>query len=301
MAPPLLSSLQQEQADLNNLPIKYSSGNPGWSDWYSKNKTGYDTLVKNLQDAIDTAKQYATGSDNDKALKAKAGIVNYWKARLEALGIKDGVTVDLLPFSVVRQDVRCSGVFNFNSNSAVALVVVDERPTLIGNDPAAKSQDPFLTVTCGSRISVSVGAGFSTIRQKSFAIIKSSGGQSGAAVNKFGTLSDSRFNPMPMALTHARLHDFAGHLIGLHATFGVAGNFQGQESGGSAAEFLIGPSISIARVIYLSFGLHIGTHSELAGGFNENDTVPPEITSLQGQVKRSYTTGFGFAVSFTKP
>jgi hypothetical protein len=104
-----------------------------------------------------------------------------------------------------------------------------------------------------------------------------------------------------MALAHARLKEFAGHLIALHATVGVAGNLQGQSSGGSAVEFLLGGSVSFVRVIYLSAGLHIGTKDELAGGFKVGDLVPSDITTIQGQVKRSYTTGFGFAISFTKP
>jgi hypothetical protein len=300
-AAPLLPLLHKLQSQLSALPIEYSNGSSAWTEWYDKNKAAYDALAKSIQDAIDTAIPYATGKDADKALRAKAGIVNYWKARLDALGIKTGATVNLLPFSVVRVNVLCSGVFNFNSSTAISLVLIDQRPTLDGNAPTSKTLDPFITVTCASRISVTAGAGFSTIQQKSFAIVKSAGGQNGAAVNKFGTLSDSRLNPMPMALAHARFWDSDGHLIGWHSTFGVAGKFQGQESGGSAAEFLIGSSVSIARAVYFSFGLHIGTRSELAGGYHENDAVPAEITSLQGQVKHSYTPGFGFAISFTKP
>jgi hypothetical protein len=300
------------------MPFRYSDGDKlqagdaiscreantkkiAWTDWYGHCKDDYDSIKKNIQDTITAARQYATGTDNDKALKNKAAIVNFWKARLDAFGIKGGATPDLLPFSVVRQDVGCKAVFNFNSSIAVSLVSVDEKPTLDGTAPTAKSQDPFLTVTCASRISISAGAGFSTILQKGFAIVKSAGGPNGASVNKFGALSDSRFNPMPMALANVRLFESQGHLVAVHASVGVAGNLQGQASGGSSAAFLLGPSLSFARAVFLTVGLHIGTKDELAGGFKENDPVPSDITTIQGQVKRSYTRGFGFAISFSKP
>jgi hypothetical protein len=317
-APPLLADLQALQTELNNMPFDFSDGDKlqagetiscrgantkkiGWTDWYAQCKDQYDSLKKSLQDATASAQTYSTGSDNDKALKNKAAIVLYWKARLDALGITSPGPINLLPFSVARQDIGCHSIFNFNSSTAVSLVVVDERPTLDGTAPTAKASDPFLTVTCASRIGVSAGAGFSTILQHGFAIVKSAGGTNGASVNRFDALNDSRFNPLPMALAHARLKEFAGHLIALHATVGVAGNLQGQSSGGSAVEFLLGGSVSFVRVIYLSAGLHIGTKDELAGGFKVGDLVPSDITTIQGQVKRSYTTGFGFAISFTKP
>jgi hypothetical protein len=98
-APPLLSDLQSLQADINDMPFRYSDGDRlqagdtfsctaanakkiSWTDWYGQCRDQYDSLKKNFQDAIAAAQQYATGSDNDKALKNKSAIVNFWKARL---------------------------------------------------------------------------------------------------------------------------------------------------------------------------------------------------------------------------
>jgi len=202
---------------------------------------------------------------------------------------------------VTATPVRCGTLFNLNSSTSVSLVSIDESPTLDGGSPSVKTQAAFLTITCASPLSVTAGIAFSTIRQKEFAIIKSVGGANNTSINKFGTLNDSRLHPMPIGMVHVRLAEWSNHKYAFHATFGVAGNIKGQDSGGSAAEFLPGASFSFWRTMYLSFGPHIGTKVALAGGFNEGDTVPSDITTIQGQVKRSYTVGFGFSITFTKP
>ena len=65
------------------------------------------------------------------------------------------------------------------------------------------------------------------------------------------------------------------------------------------AEFLIGPSFSLFRTMFLTPGLQIGTKTVIGGGFNIGDTVSSNITTVP--LEKSYTTGFGFAITFTKP
>ena len=277
----------------------------GWRDWYADSncKQLFDTLKKASGDAISAMQPYAIYTDNVNALRAKAAIVEYWDRLFQSVGATpDSVNVDFQNSGVLRDEEPCGNIFNQNAGRAISLVTVDESPTLDGNPPAVKTQDSFLTVTCASPISLSAGVAFSSIRQKEFAIIKSAGNTPGGpSVAKFGTLSDSRFRPLPAAFVHGRLIESADHKVGLHATLGVSGNIQGQDSGGSSAEFLTGFSLALWRTIYLSAGLHIGTKAELAGGFQEGDLVPSDISTIQGQVKRSYTQGFGFAFSFGSP
>jgi hypothetical protein len=142
---------------------------------------------------------------------------------------------------------------------------------------------------------------FSTIQQKEFAIVKSNGGAGKPSVNEFQALNDSHIHPMPIGMVHVRLAEWGNHVYAFHGSLGVAGNFQSQSSGGSSAEFLPSLSFSFWRTMFVSIGPHIGTKTALAGGFKEGDTVPSDITTIQGQVKRSYTVGFGFAFTFTKP
>jgi hypothetical protein len=302
-SPSLLAELQRLLAELNQLPFKYSDK---WDEWYKSHKDLYDRLGKNVQDAIAAAQQYATSSDNLKTLKAKTAIVNYWDGLFRNIGLvaggPQGQSPNISRFSVVKHEVPCGTLFNQTSSTAVSLVTIDQAPTLDGNAPTVRTRDAFLTVVCTTRFSVSAGVGFGvTIRQKEFAIIKSAGGANNVSVNKFDTLADSRFRPLPMALVHVRVAETEGHLIAGHVTVGIAGNIQGQDSGGSSADFLVGGSVSFARTLYFSLGLHIGTKAELAGGFKKGDTVPTDITTIQGQVKRSYTPGLGFALSFSKP
>jgi hypothetical protein len=57
--------------------------------------------------------------------------------------------------------------------------------------------------------------------------------------------------------------------------------------------------MSFLRTIFVSSGLDVGKQSKLIGGFNVGDTVPTDITAPP--VSSSYTAGFGFAITFTKP
>jgi hypothetical protein len=277
----------------------------GWRDWYGDAicKQLFDNLKQIITDAATSMQPFSNNTDNINALRTKVATVKYWEKRFADIGATPGaVAIDFSQTGVVRDEEPCGNIFNQNASRTISLVTVDETPTLDGNSPTVKTQDPFLTVTCASPIALSAGVGFSSIRQKEFAIIKSAGSTPGGpSVAKFGTLSDSAFRPMPAAYVHARLKESADHKLGLHATLGVSGNIQGQDSGGSSAEFLTGFSLSLWRTIYISVGAHIGTQSELAGGFHEGDVVPSDITTIQGQVKRSYTGGFGFAFSFGKP
>jgi hypothetical protein len=117
-------------------------------------------------------------------------------------------------------------------------------------------------------------------------------------VNKFGVTDNSTFHPLPLAMIHARLCEF-NETIALHGSFGMAGNFQSQGAGGSSAEFLLGPSLSLFRTMLLTPGLHIGTKTTIGAGFSVGDTVPSDITTVP--LQKSYTAGFGFAITFTKP
>ena len=101
-----------------------------------------------------------------------------------------------------------------------------------------------------------------------------------------------------MAMAHARLWE-PNKVVAVHMSFGIGVNARSQASGGSSPEFLIGPSISLFRTVFFSGGVEIGRSTSLAGGFHPNDVVPSDITAAQ--IATSYTTRWGFAVTFTKP
>jgi hypothetical protein len=297
----ILSDIRTAQSSLQSFPIDNSSE---WKDWYAANKDAYDGLKQSLLSLQGDAEKFGSSSDNVSKLKDKVGLVRSWDGVLANIGLR----TDMLPDEVTNADIsaafvlwksiHCGTLFNQTSKDAVSVVTMDQTVTFDGKSPSVKANDPFVTVACSTPFSITGGIAFSLIEQKEFAIIKSSG-PNNTSVNKFGTLNSSQVHPMPMAMVHARLADWGRHKYALHASTGVAGNIQGKDSGGSSAEFLLGPSLSFWRTMYLSLGLHIGTKTELAGGFKEGDLVPPDITTVQ--VKKSYTSGFGFAITFTKP
>lgn len=325
----VLPALQQVVSELTLLKVRFVDGikwddanpkkckpdasgaadpkNIAFGEWIAHCKDAYDGLTQQVNADVQDAQSYSSQSDKVNQLKSKLAIVKYWRLHFEDVGLLGTMSDDEITAANIdgafstAVSIRCGTLFNMNSSTAVSVVSIDEAPTLDGGTPTVKTQPAFLTVTCGSPLSVSAGIAFSTIEQKEFAILKSPGGAGNPSVNTFGTINDSRLHPMPMGMVHVRLADWGNHKFALHGSFGVAGNIKGQGSGGSAAEFLPGVGISFWRTMYLSFGPHIGTKSELAGGFKEGDPVPSDITSIQGLVKHSYTVGFGFAITFTKP
>jgi hypothetical protein len=158
-------------------------------------------------------------------------------------------------------------------------------------------KDGLLTVTCSSPFTVSAGAAFTTIRNPQFAIVKSAPSSGTTSVNTFGLSSDSKINPYPIAMANARLINWDENRYALHFSFGVGANVNG--SGGTSPEFLTGPSISFLRTVFVTAGLNVGKQSKLVGGFNLGNTVPTDITTPP--TSSSYTAGFGFAITFTKP
>jgi hypothetical protein len=284
-----------------NSPVK----NPGWATWYTKCKAAYDNLEAEVVADISAAQQYATLSDKVTALRKNIAVVKFWDQRFASLGFTRDLnaaqinSLNLDPGLEKSTPEVCLHLFNRNQSSAVSISYSDLTPTLSGSNPTTGKTDPFITVTCGSPFSLSVGADFSLIPSPQFAIVKSPGGMNNTSVNEFGTLSNSAVNPMPIVMANVRVLDWFDHLLAAHASFGVSGNFQGQSSGGSSADFLAGGSLSVWRTMFLTLGVQIGAKPTLAGGFQVGQTVPSDVTTVQ--VSKSYTTGFGLAITFTKP
>jgi hypothetical protein len=300
-------NLDRSKNELTFDAARSESRNISWADWSNQCKAGYDQFKALVDSEILEAKNYIDASDNTKLLKSKVAIVQYWDALFKDMGLRSDMTLpqidnqDISGAFYATTGVKCGTLFNQTANTAVNLVAADLGPTLEGKDPEVKAQGAFVTVSCSTPFSLSAGIAFSTIRQQEFAIVKSSAGPGNPSVNKFGVVNESSITPMPMVMANVRLWDWQRHKYAFHGTFGVGGNLQNQASGGSSAEFLPGVSLSFWRTMYVTAGPQIGTKSELAGNFNVNDVVPADITSIQGQVKRTRTVGFGFAITFTKP
>jgi hypothetical protein len=199
------------------------------------------------------------------------------------------------PFSL-STSADCEFAFSRTKTTSVVLTRADLMPGTTATGPETVLS---VTVECTSPFTVSAGVAFSTLGEHQFAIqqVPATPPATGT-VNKFVATETSSFHPLPLGMIHARVCEF-NDAVALHASFGMAGDFQSQSAGGSSAEFLIGPSISLFRTMFFTPGLHIGTKTSIGAGFNVGDVVPSNITTVP--LAKSYTIGFGFAITFTKP
>lgn len=302
----IVTRLQQLQVDLTSLPLQFpnntgtvtgdncSSANItqlGWNDWSKCRDTQYKLAQSSVASMLTEAAPWTSDGDKAAQFAKKLGIVQYWKNTI--LGLKAD--------SFVRQaEVRCSVLFNRSEQTVLKLILIDRTAVFDGQVPQPQTKDNLLAVACSSPFSISAGAAFNTIQSPQFAIVKSvpTAGSS-TSVNTFGTTSNSRINPYPIAMAHGRLRNWDENRYALHFSFGVGASPSGQNGSGSSPEFLTGMSVSFFRTIYLTGGLDIAKQSQLIGGFKVGGTVPTDVTTPP--VSSSYKPGFGFAITFTKP
>ena len=302
----LLDALRSLQIKLNALPLNHPANTDtvtadfctpanivklGWSDWDTKCRDSeYKQSLATLAQLQTDAGQFSSDGERAATIAKKLGVATFWKNTADAL------TAD----SFVRQfEIGCPALFNKNRQVALKLILTDRLPSLDLQGMSTSTKDNILVVQCGSRFAISAGAVFSGIPNTEFAIVKSSPtAPATTSTNRFGILSDPSIHPLPMAIVHARLWE-PNNVVAFHTSFGVGVNVRSQASGGSSPEFLLGPSISLFRTIFFSGGAEIGKSTALAGGFHVNDVVPSDVNAPQ--IATSYTTRWGFAVTFTKP
>jgi hypothetical protein len=177
-----------------------------------------------------------------------------------------------------------------------------KKPATGTNAQAKTTAAPqtLVTVTCDTPIVIAAGVAFSSIPDREFSIQQvgtttNSAGMS-TPINVFSVTADSSFHPVPLAAVHVRFADWNN--VSMYGTIGIAANIKGQNSGGSAAEYLVGPTVGAFRYVYLTTGLYIGRESILGGGFKVGGPVPAGTTTPPLQT--SYKPGFGVAITFSK-
>lgn len=199
------------------------------------------------------------------------------------------------PFSM-RISGTCDYAFSSTKQTAVTLTATDQLPDKSANAPATVLS---VTIECASPFNVSAGVAFSGIPDQEYAIhpVATPKGST-TTTNQFVQTSDSIFHPVVIGMVSARLWEPCER-VAVHASFGLAGSFKSQSAGGSSAEFLIGPSLSLFRTMFITPGLYIGKKTVLADGFTVGSPVPSNITTPP--LQSSYKPAFGVAITFTKP
>jgi len=240
--------------------------------------TELDAIVNDINAAGDKYKAFADAQQ----------LLNAWDGRLAAALNTQAYTIS--------KKVTCEYAFSRTKQVKVSLIRVDMMP---GAAASSSTTYDLGTMECASPFDVSAGVAFSSITEREFAIhaVPDSPGSS-TTTNRFVTTSHSSFHPLPLGLVTARICE-PNETIAFGAGFGVAANIKGDSSGGSNAEYLLGPTITLFRTIFITPGLHVGRDVRLGDGFKEGDAVPPSITSPP--LRKSYKPAFGLAITFTRP
>jgi hypothetical protein len=250
-------------------------------------KARLSALQTDISSFITELNPSTLAGDKTAGFYKQKAIVEFW-SRLFASLNEDSF--------VITTYVSCGVSFNQNRQVAIKLIQYDRLP-LFDGQPIVSSdvKDPFVTVNCSSPFSVSAGVELRFLANQTFGLVPS--GSTGS--NVFGVTQDAKTAPLPIGMVHVRLAEWENHRFGLHASSGVGAHLQGSASGGSAAEFLFGFSLSLFRTVFITPGWHYGQVAALGGGYKIGDPVPSGVTTVP--VSTSYKSGFGLAFTFTKP
>ena len=233
-------------------------------------------LIAKIEADIALANSFKCGSDNLQTLASNITIVKAWKSRLERFGlntnVKDFKIIDGLPLDSIfywSQTTTCGNIFNQSSTTSFSSAAIDELPTLDGAEPDATGVvvQNFYVVTCSSRI---CGIGWRRVfhNSKSGVWNHQSGWGCKQYVGKQVRLSHKfGYPPAPVVVVHMRFTESNDEKYAGYLSLGISGNLQGQASGGSTAEFLLGPSVSIFRTMFITPGVaYQAPNRPLCGG-----------------------------------
>jgi hypothetical protein len=267
---------------LKDRATKLQSSNPSPDD--AQSLTQYQTTIAS---DIAAAAPYLISGDKSTSFQSQQGLFLWWDLHMAGLNASS---------FTAQTYVECHIITNVSKSNAIKIGGFDNFPRFSSQSPTALSiSGNVSTVTCTSPFAISAGVEISFLKSPTFGLVPS--GTSGT--NEFGITDAGGVNPMPVAMIHWRMKDFAGDKVGLYTSFGAAAHVQSSAAGGSAAEYLTGLSVGLSRAAFISAGWHLGKVSALNGGYTVGATVPSGVTSVP--VTSSYRSGFGLAITFTKP
>jgi hypothetical protein len=199
-------------------------------------------------------------------------------------------------FELPYVDAGCGGAFDQNKETAVTLIKQDR---LAANDTQPAEQE-LATVFCSSPFSISGGFGFSTVNEREFVFVPSiksvteNGVTTQKVINRFGFKNNSSFRPIPLLLLNTRIYE-PNDTIAVHLSAGAGVDIKTGQAG-TDVEFVVGPSISFKRSMFLTVGAHIGRVPKLAGGFTLDQEVPEGVS--EPPVEKAWKTGVIFAFTY---
>jgi hypothetical protein len=285
-----LDVLENSVLTLPTEPV--SSGQPTWSDWYKDgNKAAYDAVVARI-DELQTMLTALRSANNAQAaaLRNAQNKLRQWK--LIMVGVVEGGA------NGFSRMIKVGCGFALSDTKETKLEIV-KRDRLAESGTAATRQE-VVTVVCSSPLSVSAGFGFSTVDEKEFIFVpstktvtNSTGQTSEVVINRFGFKNRSGFRTLPVLLLNTRVYE-PSDLFAIHASAGAAVDVKSGQ-GGTDLEYIVGPSFSFKRTLFITPGLHIGRVPSLVGGFKLDQEVPAGIS--EPPIEKTWKTGL--VVTFT--
>lgn len=202
-------------------------------------------------------------------------------------------------FELPYVDAGCGFAFDQNKETVITLVKQDR----LAPAGTAASEQELITVVCSSPLSISGGFGFSTVNEREFIFVQSTkpvtanGQTTQQVINRFGFKNNSSFRPIPLLLLNTRIYEWRKleDTFALHLSAGAGVDIKTGEAG-SDVEFIVGPSVSFKRSLFLTAGVHIGRVPKLAGGFELGQEVPEGIDAPP--VEKAWKPGFIFALTY---
>lgn len=250
-------------------------------------KTRLTAELAAIKDIIDALSAYLPNADKTTAYIKQRQIFLLWDDRIAHLTADD---------FIVKRNVGCHTFGNQTKAINVVLNRTDMLPTLTGTAPTSTdSSSALVTVNCPSPFSISGGMEMSFLKTYSYGLVPTTTPGSFT----YGMIKTTTFSPMPIAMLHERLLESKDRKLALQLGFGVAAHTQDASAGGTGAEYLLGLGISLYHAIYITPGWHLGRTATLSPGYKLGDPVASGVTAAP--LVNGYSSGFGLAVTFTKP
>jgi len=265
--------------ELKDRVTKLQAGNPSPADAAS--------LQTRIALDLTAVTPYTQAGDKTSSFLKQKVVFMWWGAHINNLNA-NAFTAQVF--------VGCNISTNTNKANVVKVSGLDNFPRFASQQPTALTiGGNVANVTCSTPFVISAGMEISFLKSPTYGLVPS--GTTGA--KQFGITDNGGINPMALAMAHWRLHDFVDHKLGLYGSFGTAAHVQASAAGGSSAEYVSGFSLGFFRTAFVTAGWHLGKVGTLDGGYTVGSPVPTGVTTVP--VISSYKSGFGLAITFTKP
>lgn len=278
-----LADVDELESRINRLPTQ----------WLVDNKSRVDLLLARLQALRESVVELShDGGPDGPAAKFDAAQEGLRRWREIFVAARDlGASYFELPY----EEEDCGFAFGQNKETKFTLFKRDRSDA-----DAEEDEVELITVVCSSPFSVSGGFGFSTVNEREFVFVQSTksvtenGQTTQQVVNRFGFKNNSSFRPIPLLLLNTRIREWNDRYA-LHISAGAGVDIKTGEAG-TDVEFIVGPSVSFKRSLFLTAGVHVGRVPKLAGGFELGQEVPEGVE--EPPVEKAWKPGFIFALTY---